>query len=92
MGRIHTYAVIPARDEEDYIGSVINDIAPLVKGICIVNDDSADRTANIARETLHSHPQLQIADLVDGSGKGPGAAVRRGIQRLRERGVSDEHC
>lgn len=92
MERICTYAVIPARDEERHIARVISDVAPLVEGICVVDDGSKDSTAKFAREALQDQVQLEFSEVVTGSGEGPGAAVRRGIERLHSHGVNDNHC
>ncbi len=92
MERICTYAVIPALDEERHIARVISDVAPLVKGICVVDDGSKDCTAMFARKALGAHTHLEISEVTTGSGKGPGAAVRRGIERLHALGVNEEHC
>ena len=92
MERIFTYAVIPARDEERHIAMVISDVAPFVEGICVIDDGSKDRTAKYAWKALEAQTQLEIAEVIAGQGRGPGAAVRRGIEHLHAIGVNDEHC
>ena len=92
MERICTYAIIPARDEERHIAMVISDVAPLVEGICIIDDGSKDHTAKYALEALEVQTQLEIAEVITGLGEGPGAAVRRGIEHLHALGVNENHC
>lgn len=74
--------VIPAFNEERFIGTLLDriaavDLAPLdlVREIIVVDDCSADRTAEIAS----AHPGVLVHRLERNSGKG--AAVRAGIAR-----------
>ena len=48
----HTYkvsVVIPAYNEEDSIGHVVSDFAPMVHEVFVVDNSSKDRTAEVAR-------------------------------------------
>ena len=66
--------VIPARDEEDAIGKVLQDIPDIAQQIIVVDNGSADRTAEVARR-LGAH-------VVDEPRRGYGQACLTGIAQL----------
>ncbi len=41
--------VVPARNEEERVGEVVRGVRPLVDRVCVVDDASHDRTADVAR-------------------------------------------
>ncbi len=77
--------IIPAYNEEEGIGQVLDRMPRRVEGIdrlkiLVVNDGSTDRTADVAREKgaeVISHPLNQ----------GLGVAFRNGIERALEQGA-----
>jgi glycosyltransferase involved in cell wall biosynthesis len=70
-------AIVPALNEEERIGSVLETLVPLepLHEIIVVNDGSRDRTSEIAR----SFPQVTTIDFPENQGKG--AAMRAGAQQ-----------
>jgi len=68
------YVVIPAKDEESYLGLLIEEIRSLgLQNIVIINDQSTDETRNIAE----SYPTVVVLDHV--INLGAGAATQTGI-------------
>ncbi|HBB25497.1 MAG TPA: UDP-glucose--dolichyl-phosphate glucosyltransferase, partial [Bacteroidetes bacterium] len=68
--------IIPALNEEQSIGIVIDSVREYVDHLIVVDNGSSDRTAEIARQhgaTVVFEPQ-----------RGYGAACLRGIEALRE--------
>jgi glycosyltransferase involved in cell wall biosynthesis len=68
-------AIIPAYNEERSVGSVVLRLRPLVDQIIVVNDGSADQTAEVARlagATVVNHPV----------NRGYGAAIRTGLETV----------
>ncbi len=76
-------AVVPARDEETTIGGVVGPLRPLVTAgvlteVVVVDDGSADRTAERAQEAgARVVPAAGV--LVGQGGTGKGAAMWRGL-------------
>lgn len=74
--------VIPARNEEARIGTVLRNLPPAAAGhVLVVDDGSSDETARIARESgveVLCHPVL----------RGYGAALQSGIAEARRMGAS----
>ena len=74
--------IIPAFNEEDNIGFVLDGVHGVLKGmglpyeIIVVNDGSFDKTAEIAKE----HDVVLINN---GKNRGKGHALRRGFRRAR---------
>lgn len=69
-------ALIPAYNEERFIGSLVLDVRTYVSEVIVVDDGSSDRTAAIARSagaTVLQHPQ----------NRGKAAAVNTGFAYLR---------
>jgi glycosyltransferase involved in cell wall biosynthesis len=57
-------AIIPARNEEEVIATCVRALAqqPEIVEIVVVNDQSADRTAEIARAVAAEVPQLRVLE------------------------------
>lgn len=72
------FIVIPAYNEESKIGSVVTDLKNAgYQNILVVNDGSKDKTANVAKEAGAE----VLSHLIN---RGQGAALRTGIEYLRE--------
>lgn len=71
-----TVAVIPAHDEERFIGSVVIGARQYADAVIVVDDGSSDRTAMVAREA-----GADVVRLPQQSGKG--AALNAGFQEAR---------
>lgn len=73
--------VIPARDEAGAIGALLAEIAVSLAGeryeVIVVDDGSADRTADVVAELAAT--QHQISVLTHGRSHGQSAAIRSGI-------------
>jgi glycosyltransferase involved in cell wall biosynthesis len=90
--------VVPARDEEDLIGDCLRSLAAqrdLGTGeleVLVVLDACRDRTRERVLEFAAAHPRLPLR-LLDGPGRGAGAARRVGMDaacdRLLEAGRTD---
>src|SRR5262249_55042594 len=78
-------AIVPARNEEANIADCVRSIAlqPEVLEVLVVNDQSADRTAEIVRELIHEIPQLRLLETTDlpAGWVGKNNAVWRGAQQ-----------
>lgn len=74
--------VVPAHDEEALIGTTIAGIPELVDRIFVVDDGSADRTAERARETGDGRVEV----LVHERNRGVGAATVTGYRRALAEG------
>ncbi|MBE2234086.1 MAG: glycosyltransferase family 2 protein [Anaerolinea sp.] len=76
-GGAGTVAVIPAYNEERFIGSVVIKACKYADAVIVVDDGSTDATAEIARlagATVIQHPQ----------NAGKGAALSTGLRKARE--------
>ncbi len=71
-------AVIPAYNEERFIGSVVLETLPMVDGVVVVDDGSSDRTARLARAA-----GADVICLSQNQGKG--AALNHGFRRALSR-------
>jgi glycosyltransferase involved in cell wall biosynthesis len=72
-----TAALIPALNEANTIGAVVDGVRPFVDAVIVVDDGSMDRTSELARAAG--------ADvLAHGSNRGKGEAVRTGLVRVFE--------
>jgi glycosyltransferase involved in cell wall biosynthesis len=84
--------LIPAYNAEATLPGVVARIPPalLADGLIIrvINDGSRDRTGEVARSM--SVANLEVLDLPQN--RGYGAAVKRGLQALREAGVQAAAC
>ena len=77
---MNTVIIIPAHNEEKSIGSVINDIPKeLVSEIIVVNNNSTDRTTEIAENAG--------ATVLNENLMGYGSACLKGINYLKGKGV-----
>jgi len=71
--------IIPALNAERSIGAVVRDCKAVVRDVLVVDDGSADRTAEVAREAgaqVVSHP----------ANRGKGAALKTGFAYALEHG------
>jgi glycosyltransferase involved in cell wall biosynthesis len=79
----HLSIIIPAFNEEQRIGSTLEDIHDFVAAqmylieVIVVDDGSSDRTANIVSSFAHTHDYLRLVRLPTNQGKG--AAIRAGM-------------
>ena len=69
---MHVAVVIPARDEEEHIVKVLENIPAFVDRVVVVDDGSRDNTAKLVKN----------ADLIQLQGEGVGAAIDAGHQHL----------
>ena len=74
----HIGVVIPARDEEDHIADVVRGLPSFVDMAVVVDDASKDKTASNAK-TAERTCELT---LLEGEGRGVGAAIDAGHQHL----------
>ena len=75
--------VVPAHDEEALVGGTLAGIPPFVDRIYVVDDRSADATAERAR--AHGDPRVDV--LIHERNRGVGAAIVTGYKRALEEGV-----
>ena len=79
--------VIPAYNEENTIGSILDRIAQvhllsdITKEIIIVNDCSKDNTDLYIKEFIVTHPELEISYYIHEVNQGKGAAIHTGISK-----------
>src|SRR5579859_547157 len=82
-------AIIPARNEEEVIATCVRALAqqPEIVEIVVVNDQSADRTAEIARALAAEVPQLRVLETreVPPGWVGKNHAVWVGAQEAKSR-------
>ena len=76
----HIGVVIPARDEEDHIADVVGGLPSFVDMAVVVDDASQDKTAARAK-TAERACELT---LLEGGGRGVGAAIDAGHRYLLE--------
>lgn len=76
---MRTAAVVPAYNEADTIGAVVEETIPFVDTVVVVDDDSDDNTAAIARR----HGASVIEHAVN---RGVGGALRTGYRYVIEQG------
>jgi glucosyl-3-phosphoglycerate synthase len=85
---VRSIVVVPARDEQDQIAACMRALAaqtlPLEQfEVIVVLDACADRTGEVAERTAREH-SLRLL-LIDGPGRGAGAARRAGMDLAAER-------
>ena len=73
--------VIPARNEENFIGTVLSDIPKLVDDVIVVNDGSTDSTEEVASNYFEEDYNLEI---IQNHGQGVGSSIDRGHRKLLE--------
>lgn len=85
------YIVIPAHNEEQFIGSTLASVVNqslLPKRLVVVNDNSRDKTAAIVDEFAATYPFIQRVDAVSSSDHMPGSKVvqafYKGLKHLDE--------
>ena len=74
----HIGVVIPARNEEEHVASVIKGLPSFVDIAVVVDDGSDDTTAVQAK---NANPPCELT-VLDGGGKGVGSAIDMGHQHL----------
>jgi len=70
-------AIIPAHDEERFIGNVVRGVRPYVKQVIVIDDHSLDKTgsaASAAGALVLRHPKR----------RGKGAAIKSGLKRAAQ--------
>jgi glycosyltransferase involved in cell wall biosynthesis len=75
----HVGVVIPARNEEDFIGDVLSSVPPFVDKVVVVNDGSTDSTGEVALEFSNKKYELTI---IQNNGQGVGSSIDRGHREL----------
>lgn len=76
--------VVPAHDEERLLPPTLETVPPFVDRIYVVDDGSADRTAEVAAARAHLDDRIVVLRHV--SALGPGAAVVTGYRRAEADG------
>jgi len=75
--------IMPARDEEDHIEASILSVPSEVQAIIVIDDASVDDTASVASNALDQcRDACEHIALVDGGGRGVGAAILSGVKKL----------
>jgi len=59
----HVGIVIPARNEQEFIGTVIESIPDFVDKIIVVNDGSSDNTKKIVEEKINAKNKIELINL-----------------------------
>ncbi len=75
----HVGVVIPAKDEELFIGGVLETLPTIVDSVVVVDDGSSDGTSKVAGNYLNQTYNLRIIRL---EGKGVGAAIDAGHMEM----------
>jgi len=75
--------VIPAHNEERFIGGVVGSVPPFVDGIVVVDDASSDNTSRVVMEV--AAPRVVL--LRNEDNLGVGGATKRGYRRALEMGA-----
>jgi glycosyltransferase involved in cell wall biosynthesis len=74
--------VVPCYNEETQIRAVIETMPAFVDRIIVVDDRSPDRTAEVVRECMAAHPNVEL--LVHEENRGVGAGIATGYKRALE--------
>ena len=77
--------VVPCFQEETQIRGVIETMPSFVDRIIVVDDRSADRTAEIVRECMTTHRNVEL--LIHEENRGVGAGIATGYKRALELGM-----
>jgi glycosyltransferase involved in cell wall biosynthesis len=77
--------VVPCYKEETQILGVIETMPAFVDRIIIVDDRSPDATADVVREAMRTHPNVEL--LVHEENRGVGAGIATGYKRALELGM-----
>lgn len=78
------YIVIPAHNEEAFIGATLQSIVDqtvLPKKVVVVNDCSTDDTQNIIRKFSERHPFISYVEITSGDDHQPGSKVIRAFHK-----------
>tara|TARA_B100000287_G_scaffold429732_1_gene483604 strand:- start:982 stop:1926 length:945 start_codon:yes stop_codon:yes gene_type:complete len=75
----HVGIVIPAKNEQEYIGNVIDSIPDFVDKIIVVNDGSSDNTQAVVENKINKNSKIELINLL---GEGVGCAIDTGHQKL----------
>jgi glycosyltransferase involved in cell wall biosynthesis len=81
MQKLDGFILIPAYQEGSRIGAVVTEVLPFCSRIVVVDDGSADNTADAAR-------QAGATVLVHDQNQGKGAALQTGFAYAREQGAA----
>jgi len=86
---LNIYIVIPAHNEEDYIGKTLESLVTqtlLPKKVVIVNDNSSDSTQSIANHYASKHPWISVLNSKSSDAHLPGSkiihAFNKGLESL----------
>ncbi|MCW2950036.1 MAG: putative glycosyl transferase, partial [Thermoleophilia bacterium] len=77
--------VVPCYKEETQIRAVIETMPAFVDRIIVVDDRSPDRTADVVRECMSRHSNVEL--LVHEENRGVGAGIATGYKRALELGM-----
>ena len=75
--------VIPARDEEELLGAVLDGLPAFVDQVVVVDDGSVDGTTEIAERAQENDPR--IGSVRHGESRGVGGAILTGYAELHAR-------
>tara|TARA_R110000796_G_scaffold34235_7_gene88547 strand:- start:1803 stop:2669 length:867 start_codon:yes stop_codon:yes gene_type:complete len=88
---LNFYIIIPAHNEEDYIGKTLESLVLqtlLPKAVVIVNDNSTDNTQNIAEDYASKHEWISVINSTSSNKHLPGSkiiqAFNKGLASLNE--------
>jgi len=76
--------VIPARDEEELLGAVLGGMPAFVDRVLVVDDGSADRTAEVATSFASGDPRVTCTR--HRQSRGVGGAILTGYEELHAQG------
>jgi glycosyltransferase involved in cell wall biosynthesis len=86
------YIIIPAHNEQDYIGKTLESLANqslLPKKVVIVNDNSSDNTQSIAEDYASKYPWISLINSKSSDAHLPGSkiikAFNKGLESLDEK-------
>jgi len=86
---LNIYIVIPAHNEEDYIGKTLESLVTqtlLPKKVVVVNDNSSDSTKSIADRYASKHPWITVLNSKSSDAHLPGSkiihAFNKGLESL----------
>lgn len=80
---MHYYLIIPAHNEEKYIGLTLDSIVSqthLPKKLVVVNDNSTDKTAEIVLSYIEKHPWISLVEKKSDAIHLPGSKVIQAFQ------------
>jgi glycosyltransferase involved in cell wall biosynthesis len=77
--------IVPAHNEERLIGKVLESLPPFVTEVCVIDDCSSDRTAEMVGGRMSLDPRITL--IRHDVNRGVGGALATGYKWARERGV-----